>query len=329
MIVVTGGAGFIGYNLVKRLIETGHEDVVVVDNNIGRIVERKHQNITYLSVEDSYMWLGFNGNAIKSVYHLGARTDTMETNTELLKYLNTNYSKFIWNFCTDFKIPLIYASSAAVYGDGELGFSEDLEPERLNPLNEYGWSKLDFDHYALGNSNGDAVYCVDGKKNAPPHWFGFRFFNVYGQHEDHKGKMASVIWHLYNQIRETGEAKLFKSHRDDYMHGYQMRDFISVNDVINVMSLTHQIRHAMPSGIYNLGTGKPRTYNDLALAIFKSLGLPVNISYIDTPREIRDSYQYFTGADMTRLIHAMGGYDFMTLETGIDIYIKQLQYENR
>jgi len=317
MIVVTGGAGFIGYNLVKRLIENGHKNIVVVDNNISRIVSRGHRDITYLSVEDSYMWLGFNGNAIKMVYHLGARTDTMEIDEKIFKHLNTNYSKFIWELCTDFKIPLIYASSAAVYGEGVLGFDEDLMEERLMPLNAYGWSKLNFDEWVLH------------EERTPPHWFGFRFFNVYGQHEDHKGRMTSVVWHLYNQIMETGEARLFKSHRDDYLHGHQMRDFIHVDDVVNLMLLTHDIRHAMSSGTYNLGTGKARIYNDLAQAIFKSLDKPVDIRYIDTPEEIRDSYQYFTEADMNKLMEAIGGYEFLSLEKGIEIYIKQLQNENR
>jgi ADP-L-glycero-D-manno-heptose 6-epimerase len=317
MIVVTGGAGFIGYNLVKKLIETGHKDIVVVDNHISRIVSRGHQNITYVSVEDSYLWLGFNGNTIKMVYHLGARTDTMETDEKILNTLNINYSKFIWELCTDFKIPLIYASSAAVYGNGDLGFSEELMPEKLQPLNQYGMSKLVFDNW------------VETRETAPPYWLGLRFFNVYGNHEEHKGRMASVIWHLYNQIKESGEAKLFKSHRDDYMHGYQMRDFISVEDVVGILYLLKNIMHSMSPSIYNLGTGKARTYNDLAQAIFKSLGLPVNISYIDTPVEIRDSYQYFTEADMGNFLWKFGGYKFLELEEGIDLYIKQLQNENR
>ena len=167
------------------------------------------------------------------------------------------------------------------------------------------------------------------QEHTPPFWCGYRFFNVYGQHEDHKGKMASVIWHLYNQIKATGEAKLFKSHRDDYLHGYQMRDFIHVDDVVNVILLTSGLKHILKSGIYNLGTGKARTYNDLAQAIFKSLDVPVNISYIDTPEEIRDSYQYFTEADMTKFYDNIGGYDFMSLEEGIDTYIKKLEDENR
>lgn len=316
MIVVTGGAGFIGYNLVKKLIETGHKDIVVVDNNYNKPASRGFVGVKYMNVEDSYLWLGFNKYDIEMVYHLGARTDTTETNTELLERLNTNYSKFIWNLCTEVQVPLIYASSAAVYGEGIRGFSEDIDTDYLLPLNHYGWSKLVFDNW------------VETRETAPPYWQGLRFFNVYGNHEDHKGRMASVIWHLYNQIKETGEAKLFKSHREDILHGYQMRDFISVEDVVGILYLLKNIMHSMSSGIYNLGTGKARTYNDLAQAIFKSLDKDVNISYIDTPEEIRDSYQYFTEADMGNFLWEFGGYDFLSLEEGIDLYIKQLQNEN-
>lgn len=329
MIVVTGGAGFIGYNLVRKLIDFGYEDIVVVDNHIGRIVSRGHQNITYLSIEDSYLWLGFNGNRIKAIYHLGARTDTMEKDEKIFQQLNLNYSKFIWQLCTDFKIPLIYASSAATYGDGEDGFDDRDPISGLKPLNPYGWSKQLFDHYAIGNATGDTLYCIDGKKNAPPFWVGLKFFNVYGNHEEHKGAMASVIWHLYHQIKETGGVKLFKSHVDFCEDGMQKRDFIHVDDVVKIMLLLHDLKHIIPSDIYNLGTGQARTYNDLAKAIFKTLGKPENISYIDTPLEIRDSYQYYTRAKMDKLFEVMGGYNFLTLEQGIDLYIKQLEYENR
>ena len=325
MIVVTGGAGFIGMNLVLKLIELGYQDIVIVDNSLKRIMamERELHDIPnmliYLTVEDSYLWLGFNKYSIDAIFHLGARTDTMETDAKLLKRLNVDYSKFIWNFCTEARIPLIYASSAAVYGDGEDGFS-DVDWEWFRPLNLYGQSKYQFDTWAL---------CSEEEEDMPPHWFGFRFFNVYGNHEQHKGKMASVIWHFYNQIKETGEVKLFRSHVDWCEDGEQKRDFVHVDDVVKIMILSYNIRHIMPSGIYNLGTGKARTYNDLAKAVFKSLDVPVKISYIDTPEEIRESYQYFTQANMDKLMEAISGYDFLSLEEGIDLYIKQLEDENR
>jgi len=327
MIIVTGGAGFIGYNLVKKLIELGYEDIVIIDNHTNRFLLRGcmnillgYEDVKYMSVEDSFLWLEFNRYDIDVVYHLGARTDTMEKDEKIFEYLNLNYSKLIWNFCSDYDIPLIYASSAATYGDAEDGFDDEDPILNLKPLNEYGYSKQYFDMYALGNSY--------GMKFAPSHWYGFKFFNVYGNHEDHKGAMASVVWHFYNQIKETGGVKLFRSHVDFCKDGEQRRDFIYVSDVVNTMIWTYTYRKDVPSSIYNLGTGTARTYNDLAKAIFKSLGKQENISYIDTPLEIRDSYQYYTCAKMDKLSEVMSGLEFITMEEGIDLYIKQLEYEN-
>lgn len=313
MIVITGAAGFIGYNLLLSL--RGMYDIVAIDNNIGRLVERGHENITYLSVEDSYLWLGMNVPRIEYIIHLGARTDTTEKDQEIFNRLNLTYSKFIWSFCAEENIPLIYASSAAIYGDGEFGFDDDLVEDCLTPLNQYGWSKLLFDSWALD------------QEKKPPYWTGLRFFNVYGPHEDHKGRMASVVWHFYNQIKETGGVKLFKSHMDECEHGEQMRDFIFVRDIINVI-FWFMLGNKKPSGIYNLGTGVARSYNDLAKAIFKSLGKETKIQYIDMPEDIRDSYQYFTEANIKSL--RRNGYDknFYGLEEGIDFYIKQLENEN-
>ena len=322
MIVVTGGVGFIGYNLVDKLYDEGHNDIVVIDNKVSGYIEidQNGRRITYMSVEDSYLWLEFNRYNIDVIYHLGARTDTMEKDEDIFLRLNLRYSQLIWNFCSDYDIPLIYASSAATYGDGEDGFDDEENLLELKPLNPYGESKHYFDMYAVGNSFG--AY-------KPSHWFGFKFFNVYGNHESHKGNMASVMWHFYNQIKETGEVKLFRSHVDFCEDGEQKRDFIHVDDVVKIMLLVHDLRHIIPSDIYNLGTGQARTYNDLAKAIFKSLGKPENISYIDTPLSIRDSYQYYTRAKMDKLFEVMGGYNFLSLEEGIDLYIKQLEDENR
>lgn len=318
MIVVTGGAGFIGQNLVNKLIEINYKNIVVIDNNIDRDF-KKYSGIKYMTVEDSYLWLEFNRYNIDVVYHLGARTDTMEKDRKIFERLNLNYSKLIWNFCTDYDIPLIYASSAATYGDGEEGFDDQESILNLKPLNPYGEYKHYFDMYAMGNSYGEYK---------PKYWVGLKFFNVYGNHESHKGAMASVVWHFYHQIKETGSIKLFRSHLDLCQDGEQKRDFVHVDDVVKIMILLYLIRENIPSDIYNLGTGNARTYNDLAKAIFKSMGKPENISYIDIPLEIRDSYQYYTRAKMDKLFDAMSRYNFLTLEQGIDLYIKQLENEN-
>ena len=312
MIVITGAAGFIGYNVLKSL--RGLYNIVAVDNNVERLIEKGHKGITYLSVEDSYLWLEFNAPAIEYVIHLGARTDTMEQDEEVFNRLNFNYSKFIWNFCYEEGVPLIYASSAAVYGDGTWAFSEKTKEMDLKPLNPYGWSKLKFDMWVLN------------QEEQPPFWAGLRFFNVYGQHEDHKGKMASVVYHLYNQIKETGGVKLFRSHKNECEDGEQMRDFIHIKDIVNV--IFNFVMTDKESGIYNLGTGNARSYNDLARAVFKSLGIKKNISYIDTPIEIRDSYQYFTEAEMDKLTKMGYRNNFTSLEKGIDLYIKHLENEN-
>jgi len=322
MIVVTGGAGFIGQNLVEKLVKVGYDPskIVVIDNNPKRSFE-KYFGVTYMSVEDGYLWLGFNKFDINVIFHLGARTDTAEQDAKIFTRLNVNYSMFIWKFCIEASIPMIYASSGAVYGDGEDGFNDE-EWRFYKPLNPYGVSKFQFDTVTML----DEIRGVPDPR--PPHWFGFRFFNVYGNHENHKGKMASVVWHFYNQIKETGEVKLFKSHVDWCGDGEQKRDFIYVDDVVNTLIWAYHFRKNTPSGIYNLGTGTARTYNDLAKAIFKSLGKQENISYIDTPLEIRDSYQYYTCAKMDKLKEQTLWGGFKTLEEGIDLYIKQLENEN-
>ena len=322
MIVVTGGAGFIGYNLVLKLQEMGYTDIVVVDNNIHEKMFNLAPNVQYMTVEDSYLWLPFNKFHIDVIFHLGARTDTMEKDEEIFKLLNLYYSVFIELLCAEVDIPMIYASSAATYGDGEDGFDDNDAPSTLKPLNPYGDYKNRFDWRITARHSLNPNL-------TPTHWYGFKFFNVYGNHEQHKGAMASVIWHFYNQIKETGGVKLFRSHVDWCGDGEQKRDFIYVDDVVNTLIWAYNFRKTTPSGIYNLGTGVARTYNDLARAIFKSLDKKVNITYIDTPLAIRDSYQYYTCAKMDKLKEQMLWGGFKTLEVGIDLYIKQLQDENR
>ena len=322
MIVITGAAGFIGYNVFKSL--KGLYDIVTVDNvphlrGVSNLTY--HDNVQHLTVEDSYLWLPFNASKIEYVIHLGARTDTTEKDEKIFQRLNLNYSKFIWNFCTENQIPLIYASSAAVYGDGTFRFSDDDDPTfewDYFPLNPYGESKYWFDKWVVHEQ-------VEEEKT-PPFWVGLRFFNVYGPYEDHKGRMASVAWHFYNQIKETGGVKLFRSHKEFCEDGEQMRDFIYVRDIVNVIFWF--IMGNRKSGIYNVGTGKARSYNDLAKAIFRTLGKKENIEYIDIPEDIRDSYQYWTEAEMDKLLSIGYDYPFATLEYGIEDYIKILENEN-
>ena len=215
----------------------------------------------------------------------------------------------VWNHCVRFNIPLVYASSAATYGLGEFGYDDnESDIPKLQPLNPYGWSKQDFDVWALQQTQ------------TPPHWYGLKFFNVYGPNEFHKGRMASVIWHTFNQIQKTGAMKLFRSHNPDFQDGEQMRDFVYVKDVVEVcLFLMH---HRRNSGIYNLGSGKARTFLDLVKNTFYALSLEPNISFIDTPEDIRDKYQYFTEANMSKLKSI--GYEkpFHTLEEGVTDYVK-------
>lgn len=314
MIVVTGAAGFIGSVLAVRLLEADYRQVVLVDDFS---VEPKRPNHEHLPVTervdraDFPAWLRANESQVQFIFHLGARTDTTEQDEALLNELNLEYSKEIWRLSVEFGLPLVYASSAATYGDGTLGYvdTHDVVTD-LQPLNPYGRSKNDFDAWALA------------QERKPYFWAGFKFFNVYGPNEFHKGRMASVVLHTFRQVQATGAMKLFRSHRPDFADGHQTRDFIHVEDVCNV--LLHFMHHRIPahSGLYNLGSGKGRTFLDLATATFRAMDQEPNISFIDTPEDIRDTYQYFTEADLTKL--RTNGYTepFRTLEEGIDDYVK-------
>ncbi len=312
MLIITGAAGFIGSCLVRRFNDAGYQDILVVDEFSRPDKMRNLDGKTFRSRvhrSEFIAWFKQNHTDVDAIFHIGARTDTTELSVAIFDDLNLNYSKNLWTLCSEFRIPFFYASSAATYGLGELGYTDDhaLIP-RLKPLNPYGQSKQDFDVWALT------------QEAAPPVWAGFKFFNVYGPNEYHKGRMASVIFHTARQIKATGGMKLFRSHRPDYGDGQQSRDFIYVKDVVDV--LLHFLEKRPPNAIYNLGTGKARSFLDLATGTFRALGLEPNISFIDTPADIRDTYQYFTEADITKL-RTLAGYQapFFGLEVGIEDYV--------
>jgi len=318
MIVVTGAAGFIGSCLVKHLNDLGFSKNIVVVDDFYKT--KKDPNLAEKSIRewihrDIFIgWLGRYHKQIEFVFHLGARTDTTEQDEEIFDTLNLNYSKEIWKICTKNDIPLVYASSAATYGLGELGYKDSHTIiSKLKPLNPYGRSKNDFDIWALK------------QKTAPPNWAGLKFFNVYGPNEYHKGRMASVIFHTVRQIKSTGEMKLFRSHKKEYKNGEQKRDFVYVKDLVSVCEFFYenfQNEKNIENGLYNLGTGTARTFYDLAKNTFLSMGKEPNISFIDTPKDIRKTYQYFTEADMTKLREAGYKKKFYSLEKGITDYVK-------
>ena len=319
-IVVTGAAGFIGSNLVKKLNQQGFEHLIVVDKFDNPVKNKNLKDAQFdqqIDRDQFIEWLRENSSEVDFIFHLGARTDTAEFNFRVLDSLNLSYSKSLWEVCTIKQIPLVYASSAATYGIGEKGFSDDLSLiKELKPLNPYGLSKHLFDLFVLE------------QKATPPLWAGLKFFNVYGPHEFHKGRMASVVFHAYNQIKATGKVKLFKSNKPQYKDGEQLRDFIYVDDVTDICLFFFRKFETETTGInsiYNVGTGKARTFNDLVAPIFKTLNLPRQIEYIPIPTDIEDKYQYFTEAKMDKLFTA--GYDkpLISLEIAVENYVQFLK----
>ena len=312
MIVVTGACGFIGSVLIGYLLRNGAAEVVGVDD-FSRADKRPNweDKPWLIPVErDAFFdWLNEHGGNVTCIYHLGARTDTTLFDDALFDRLNVNYTKQVWEWCAKAGVPLVYASSAATYGLGEHGYRDDHDVARdLQPLNPYGWSKQNFDLWALEQ---DLI---------PPFWAGIKFFNVYGPNEYHKGRMASVVYHTYRQVHQTGVMKLFKSHRSDIAHGHQSRDFIYVVDAVQVL---HFLMETRPnSGLYNLGTGEARSFLDLATQTFLAMDLTPKISFIDTPKDIRDTYQYYTCADMSKLREAGYAKPFTTLEEGVSEYVR-------
>lgn len=312
MIVVTGAAGFIASCVLAKLNREGYKAIVAVDDFSP---EAKRKNFEGKSVHlfvDRVVfpqWLREHAMEVEFVFHLGARTDTTEPSVEIFNRLNLHYSQEIWRICTEFQIPLVYASSAATYGAGEQGYSDDESKiPLLKPLNPYAHSKQDFDCWVLK------------QEKKPFFWAGLKFFNVYGPNENHKGRMASVVFHAFHQIQKTGSMQLFESHREGIAHGHQMRDFVYVKDVCNVCFWLMQNRKN--SGIYNLGSGKARTFLDLVRAVFRSMAAEENIRFVPTPEDIRDSYQYFTEASMKKLQDAGYPHAFTELETGVSDYVE-------
>jgi ADP-L-glycero-D-manno-heptose 6-epimerase len=311
MIVVTGAAGFIGSALIGKLNAEGFKIIVAVDdfskteklvNLEGKeIKERVERNVFH-------NWLATNHEEVEFIFHIGARTDTSEFDVSIFDELNLHYTQQIWKACCAYQIPLVYASSAATYGLGELGYDDnEAEIPNLKPLNPYGQSKQDFDVWALE------------QEEKPFFWAGLKFFNVYGPNEYHKGRMASVILHAFNQIKEKGSMNLFRSHNPNFTDGGQMRDFVYVKDLIDVCF--YLMHHRKNSGIYNLGSGKARTFLDLVTNTFKAMDKEPVIGFIDTPADIRDKYQYFTEANMSKLYSIGYPKPFHTLEEGIADYV--------
>lgn len=312
MIVITGAAGFIASCLVSKLNSQGFNDLILVDDFSKTEKDKNLEGKKFTAKvdrKDFFTWLQQNHKGTQFIFHIGARTDTTEFNKAIFDELNLNYTKQIWNLCVEYGLPLVYASSAATYGLGEHGYDDNQEAiPFLKPLNPYGDSKNDFDIWALQ------------QERKPYFWAGLKFFNVYGPNEYHKGRMASVIFHAFNQIKEKGSMKLFKSHNLNYQDGCQLRDFIYVKDVVEVCYFLMHLRKK--SGIYNLGSGKARTFLDLAKNTFKALDKEPNIEFIDTPIDIRDKYQYFTEANMNKLVSIGYIKPFYTLEDGIEDYVK-------
>ncbi len=359
-LLITGAAGFIGSCMVQYLNEQGYENLILVDDFGAEEKRNNWEGKKFETIVERYNlfdWLQQHNPKISYVIHLGARTDTTEFDYAIHQELNVDYSKHIWNYCTKQKIPLIYASSAATYGAGELGYSDNNSIiENLRPLNPYGISKNEFDKWALQQTANDST--------TPPFWAGLKFFNVYGPNEYHKGRMASVIFHAYNQIKKDGVVKLFKSYKEAFKDGEQLRDFVYVKDVVKIIAWMMEASaiHLLPgkeqvkveeakfqddrlilkdgggesvmeypltSGIYNVGTGKARSFNDLVKATFAGLDMKPKIKYIDIPEDIRDKYQYFTEATMQKLRAAGYTAEFYSIEEGLNDYVRNYLREEK
>jgi len=317
MIVVTGAAGFIGSYLVGKLNKAGYNDLILVDKIDDprkelNLAHKKYRN--FIDRDNFFKWLIYHSHDVEFIFHLGARTDTVGQEPDLYQQLNLIYSQRLWNICSEIQVPLLYASSAATYGNGEEGFSDSHHNiSNLRPLNLYGWSKHDFDVWALKQFR------------TPPFWAGLKFFNVYGPNEYHKGRMASVVLHAFHTIKETGKMELFRSHHNDYKDGEQSRDFIFVEDIADVMMFF--MEDQKNRGIFNVGTGKARSFLDLTTSVFNSMNLIPDISFIDTPIDLRGRYQYFTEAKNQKLRDIGYTKPFTELEVGVEQYVGEYLLE--
>ncbi len=315
-LLVTGAAGFIGARFVASCIARGIPFLAADDPQHFRD-RKEHREIAFGQVMDREAllpWLEAERPALRGIVHLGACTDTTQLDEVFLERVNVAYSKALWRFATQRRIPLVYASSAATYGDGGEGYDDDEgRIPRLRPLNPYGDSKQRFDRFVLAEET---------KGAAPPAWSGFKFFNVYGFGERHKGRMASVVLQAFDQIREHGRVRLFRSHRPGIADGHQSRDFVHVGDVVDVLHFA--LDRPLGRGLYNLGTGRARTFLDLAKATFAALGAEPRIEFVDTPADLRERYQYFTEARMEKLRAAGYGRPFTSLEDGVREYVRLL-----
>ncbi len=312
MIIVTGALGFIGSALIGELLRNGYGQIVAVDDfdKTEKLPNLQDKNILHrISRNEFLAWVPAHARDIQFIFHIGARTKTNEFDLHVLQELNVNYTKELWRMCTQYSIPLIYASSAATYGNGENGFDDDpLKRSYLQPMNPYGNSKQEVDVW------------ISEQSQTPPFWAGFKFFNVFGANEYHKDRMASVVFHAFHQIKESGRMRLFKSYRSDYENGAQRRDFVYIKDVLQV--LMHFMENRKNSGIYNLGSGRSHTFLQLAQGVFKALNAPEAIDFIDMPEDIRDNYQYYTQASMQRIKEAGYTPDFWNFEEAIADYVQ-------
>lgn len=350
MIIVTGAAGFIGSHVVDAL---GKKHRLLLVDNPQHFRDRKYgetgeaslwdwatgqegKETRHKIVDRAYFPKILDvigpqaqagnprakehvlipaGDKIDYVVHLGACTDTAEMRKDFLDQWNVDYTKAIWNWCVKHRVPLVYASSGATYGGGEHGFSDSWETAlKLKPLNPYGQSKQDFDVWAHEEMKAGRT---------PPHWYGLKFFNVYGPREGHKGPMASAVLHSYRHILKTGTCRLFRSHHPEVKDGEQSRDFIHVSDIVK---LTEFVMEKQPeSGLYNCGTGKARTFYAMMEALFASLKLPMQVDWVDTPPQYRKAYQYFTEAEMQHMRAAGYRDEFLSLEKGVASYVEWLE----
>jgi len=323
MIIVTGGAGFIGSNLVAGLAAAGKNDIVVcdvlgTDDKWRNLAKRELRDL--IRPEELFDYLEEHKDSVEIIFHMGASSSTTEMDADFIMKNNFVLTRALWKWCAAHDTRFVYASSAATYGEGREGFKDDDSIEflsHLRPMNPYGWSKHLFDRRVARITQDVSLTVPDA---VPPQWAGLKFFNVYGPNEYHKEGQRSVVCHLYPQVIAGASARLFKSYRDDYRDGEQKRDFVWVGDCVDVMLWLYQNPNV--SGLYNVGSGKARSFNDLAASVFRAANMPTKINYIDMPQGLQDRYQYFTEADMTKLRAAGYTKPMTELEEGVRIYVQ-------